>query len=309
MDSSSKNVKTVASPTINSVLSSIFCGLLFAVLSFIGWYLWLRPKDEEFPFSSSRIEIFIIVALMALIGFWIGSKVEQTLYQSRYQFVFLYFVAGCLLFLSGIGVGYLIWGNQSYSAADAGSDEEEITIPENIKRYDVPDDNDPSFGSKDADITIIQFADYECPFCAKWQLEVWPEIMKTFPNQVRLVYRDFPLYGLHANAESAAEAANCAGEQNAYWEYHEKLFEAKNGLGMNAFLQYAKELGLKQAQFSECLESNRYIDEIKADYEYASNLGVSSAPTFFINGIPVVGAQSFSVFKQLITKELAGEIP
>lgn len=309
MESPSKNMRNVSPPSTTSLVSSILTGLLCAILGFIGWYLWLRPKDDGFPFSTSWIEILMSMALMALIGFWAGSRIEKALSQSRYQQHFLFFLAGCLLFLSGIGVGYLIWGSPTSMAADAGSGEEEITIPENIKRYDVPVDDDPSYGAQDAEITIIQFADFECPFCAKWQLEVWPEIMKTYPNQVRLVYRDFPLYGLHANAESAAEAANCAGEQDSYWEYHEKLFEAENGLSMNAFIQYAKELELDQEQFSECMESDRYIDEIKADYEYATNLGVSSAPTFFINGIPVVGAQSFSVFNQLITKELAGEIP
>lgn len=289
-----------------SLASSVVSGLLSIIIGFGAWYLWLRPDDEFFPFPNSRIEVLWVVVLFAIIGFWLGPKVNNLISGSRYQSTVLYIFSGLLLFGSGIGVGYIIWGNQT---AQEAADAEEITIPENITRYDVSIDDDPIYGSANAKITIIQFADYECPYCTKWQLEVWPEIQKEFPNEVRLVYRDFPLYGMHANAESAAEAANCAREQNAYWEYHEALFAAEHGLSAEAFVQYATDLKLDAEKFSECMESNRFVDEVKADYQYATNLGVNSAPTFFINGIPIIGAQPFSVFKQIITKELAGEIP
>jgi protein-disulfide isomerase len=274
------------------------------------WYFYARPADETFPFPKSRLEVLLIIALMGIIGFWLGPRVEKLISKSKYSLVIQYILTGVLIFISGIGVGYIVWGRQiPQKAANADPAADEVTIPENIKRYDVPADDDPSLGPADAEITIIEFSDFQCPFCTKWQVEVWPEIQKAFPDQVRLVYRDFPLYGLHANAESAAEAADCAGEQGAYWKYHDKLFAAESGLGSDAFRQYAKDIGLDTEKFSSCLESGVYKDEVKADYEYASQLGVSSTPTFFINGIPVVGAQPFSVFQQIITKELAGEIP
>ncbi len=297
--------------TITSLVSSVICGLICIIIGFGIWYFYLRPPEEIFPFPKSRLEILLIVALMGIIGFWLGPKLEKLISGSRYSLLIQYILTGSLIFASGIGVGYLVWGRQAPQKAEnsdtAAADE--ITIPENIKRYDVPVDDDPSLGPANAAITIIEFSDYQCPFCTKWQTEVWPEIQKAFPTQVRLVYRDFPLYGLHDNAEGAAEAANCAGEQGAYWKYHDKLFAAENGLGAAAFIQYADELGLDGEKFSSCLESGTAKEEVKADYEYASQLGVSSTPTFFINGIPVVGAQPFSVFQQLITKELAGEIP
>jgi protein-disulfide isomerase len=296
---------------ITSLASSVFCGLICILIGFGGWYFYLRPSNEAFPFSKSWLEILIIIILMGAIGFWLGPKLEKIFSRSRYSLVIQYILTGALIFVSGVGVGYILWGRQTPQKA-ANTDTaaaDEITIPENIKRYDVPVDDDPSLGPADAAVTIIEFSDFQCPFCTKWQVEVWPEIQKAFPDQVRLVYRDFPLYGLHDNAEAAAEAADCAGEQGAYWKYHDKLFSAENGLGAVAFKQYADELGLDSGKFSSCLESGIYKDEVKADYEYASKLGVSSTPTFFINGIPVVGAQPFSVFQQLITKELAGEIP
>ncbi|MBN1536106.1 MAG: thioredoxin domain-containing protein [Anaerolineales bacterium] len=293
-----------------SLVSSVIVGLVCIILGFGVWYFGLRPENEIFPFSRSQLELLFVIAFSGMIGFWLGPKLMNYVVKRNYQLGILGVFTGLLLFTAGVGVGYIIRDNQMPSEADnTDTSAGEITIPENIKRYEVSVDDDPVYGSEDAEITIIQFADFECPYCTKWQFEVWPEIMKAFPGQVRLVYRDFPLYGLHANAESAAEAADCAGEQNAYWEYHNALFVAEHGLGAEAFIQYADELNLDGEKFSECLESNRFVDEVKADYEYAANLGVNSAPTFFVNGIPIVGAQPYSVFQQLITKELAGEIP
>lgn len=310
MESSNKDLHTSPKSKTTSLLSYLCSIVLCVIIGFVAWYFLLRPDDESFPFSQSWLEIVLMVALMGVVGFWIGPNVEKWLAKSRYQLFILYIVTGLLLFGAGIGAGYLIWGIQaSKEAAQADSGEEEIIIPEDIKRFDVPIDDDPILGPENAVITIIQFADFECPFCAEWQSEVWPEIVKTFPDQVRLVFRDFPLYGMHPNAESAAEAANCASEQNEYWEYHDKLFEAENGLGMSALKQYAKDVGIDVEQFTECMESNRFINEVKADYDFATGIGISSVPTFFINGIPIVGAQPFSVFKQIISKELAGEIP
>ena len=310
MESSNKDLHTTLKSKTTSLLSYLCSIVLCVIIGFVAWYFLLRPDDESFPFSQSWLEIVLMVALMGVVGFWIGPNVEKWLAKSRYQLFILYIVTGLLLFSAGIGAGYLIWGIQaSKEAAQADSGEEEIIIPEDIKRFDVPVDDDPILGPENAAITIIQFADFECPFCAEWQSEVWPEIVKTFPDQVRLVFRDFPLYGMHPNAESAAEAANCASDQNAYWEYHDKLFEAENGLGMNALKQYANDVGMDVEEFTECMESNRFINEVKADYDFATGIGISSVPTFFINGIPIVGAQPFSVFKQIISKELAGEIP
>jgi protein-disulfide isomerase len=165
------------------------------------------------------------------------------------------------------------------------------------------------YGPDSAPITIIEFSDFECPYCQKWHLEVWPRLQEAYPDQIRLVYRDFPLTNIHANATPAAAAANCAGEQDHYWEFNELLFNARNGLNKASYQAYANELGLDIDSFNECLDSGRQNDEVMADFEFAANLGVSSTPTFFVNGIPVVGAQPFEVFSQLINQELAGEIP
>jgi protein-disulfide isomerase len=107
---------------------------------------------------------------------------------------------------------------------------------------------------------------------------------------------------------SAAEAAMCAGEQDAYWPFHEKLFSSE-GLGNGTYLQYAQDLKLNMVTFESCLNDRKYQQTVQADSDFAINLGVRSTPTFFINGIALVGAQPLDVFKQLIDKELAGEFP
>lgn len=224
-----------------------------------------------------------------------------------------------LAFVLGLSVGYLLWGRAPSGAASqqaaapasaqAAADSSAASGQDRqVRRYDIPVDDDPSLGPADAAITIIEFSDYECPFCTKWHDEVWPQIQAAYPSQVRLVYRDFPLSSIHSNAIPAAEAANCAGEQDKYWEYHSALFSNAYGLGRSSFERYAADLKMDLSAFTECLDSRRYQKEVEDDYNFAADLGIRSTPTFFINGIALVGAQPFEVFKEVIDLELAGEL-
>lgn len=210
-----------------------------------------------------------------------------------------------VIFLLGLGSGWLMWGR----SASTPTSDTQVTVKNDVKRYAVPEDGDPFLGPENAPITIVEFSDYQCPYCIRWYQEVYTRLMKDYQGKIRFVYRDFPLYSIHPEAEPAAEAANCAGEQNVYWQFHDALFGQKNGLGNSAYTQYASELGLNMEQFKQCLSEHRYKSEVDADYKFASNLGVSSTPTFFVNGLAIVGAQPFEVFQQIIDKELAGEIP
>jgi protein-disulfide isomerase len=233
-----------------------------------------------------------------------------------------------LAFVAGLAVGFLFWGRtpavastrqagaapaadqaEAPGAARNEPDAQQAAQAQNVPRYDVPIDDDPTLGPASAAITIIEFSDYECPYCRRWHAEVFPRLMETYSGQIRFVYRDFPLSSIHANAEPAAQAANCAGEQGAYWDYNARLFNARLGLNDKAYRQYASDLSLDTQAFEACLQEGRFASEVKADYDFAANLGVRSTPTFFINGIALVGAQPFEVFQEVIDKELAGEIP
>ncbi len=208
-----------------------------------------------------------------------------------------------VIFLLGLGSGWLLWGRDG---AKSGVD---VKVDPNVKRYDVPIDDDPVIGADNAEITIIEFSDYQCPYCSRWYSEVFDRLMQEYDGKIRFVYRDFPLSAIHPDATPAAEAANCAGEQGVYWQFHRALFSGRYGLGSTAYEQYAAELGLDAVAFSECMAERRYADEVAQDFSFASQLGVRSTPTFFINGMAVVGAQPYEVFQQIIDKELAGEIP
>ncbi|MDH5505871.1 MAG: DsbA family protein [Anaerolineae bacterium] len=198
-----------------------------------------------------------------------------------------------LVFAFGLAAGYWIWGRPA---------------PQTVQRFDIPiTANDPVFGPDNAPITLIEFSDFECPYCRSYFLQVLPRIKQAYPGQIRYVYKDFPLTSIHANAVPAAQAALCAHEQNAFWEFHDLLFTMQIKLGRAAYEQYAADLQLNTGLFTQCLDAGRYVDQIQADYEFAARLGIRSTPTFFINGIPLVGAQPFENFAAVIDRELKSQ--
>jgi protein-disulfide isomerase len=202
-----------------------------------------------------------------------------------------------LAFLLGLGGGYLLWGSTRPSAAAD-------TNP--IKRVDISTDDDPSIGPADAPVTIIEFSDYQCPYCQVWYQKVYQQLLASYPNDIRFVYRDLPL-PMHPEAIPAAEAANCAGEQGAYWKYHDSLFNQQYGLNRAAYEHYATDLELDSKAFTACLDSHRYQDEIQADATDAARVGISGTPSFVINGRILIGALPFSDFKTVIDEELAAK--
>ena len=221
----------------------------------------------------------------------------------------LWVVLLILAFGGGLATGYFTWGSQpaalaaAPAKAAAGS---AVTLDTQtpVKRVNVPTEGSPSFGPANAVITIVEFSDFQCPYCHKWFAETWPLLQQAYAGKIRLVYRDFPLTSLHPEAEPAAEAANCAGEQNQYWPFHDRLMGADQ-FGADVYLAYASSLKLDLVKFKECLTSNRFQTAIQNDASYGASLGITGTPTFFVNGIPLVGAQPFSTFKMVIDQELA----
>ena len=212
-----------------------------------------------------------------------------------------------LALAAGVFLGYLIRGTGSTSSVQAAAIDTPTEEPK-IVRYDIPVDGSPSTGPEDAPIVIVEFSDYQCPFCQKWHDEVYESLLAAYPGKIKFVYRNLPLTSIHPDAFPAAEAALCAGDQNAYWQFHDKLFSGKT-LGSKVYIQYAEGLGLNMVSFESCITNRKYKDIVQRDSDFAVDLGVRSTPTFFINGIAVVGAQPLDVFKQVIDKELAGELP
>jgi protein-disulfide isomerase len=219
-----------------------------------------------------------------------------------------------LAFIFGIGIGYLAWGRglggqpvqqAAQPQAQAGEAYQAQTTPQ---RYEIPiSENDPARGPEDAPITIIEFSDFECPYCQRYNQEVVDRIWEEYGDQIRYIFKDFPLTNIHPNSLSAALAAQCANEQDAFWEYHKLLFSMQEGLSNEAYQTYAESLGLDMDAFNQCVEEKRYEEDILTDLDEASTLGVRSTPTFLINGLPVIGAQPYEVFAQVIEQELAAD--
>lgn len=163
--------------------------------------------------------------------------------------------------------------------------------------------NRPVRGSPDAKVTIVEFSDFECPFCQRAEPTV-RQVMNDYSGKVRLVYMQFPL-SFHPNAQKAAEANECAGDQGKFWEYHDRLFDTAQ-LDTASLKAHAASLGMDTARFNQCLDSGANAAKVAAMQGMGSQNGVSGTPTFFINGTPLVGAQPYANFKAAIDRQLAG---
>ena len=179
----------------------------------------------------------------------------------------------------------------------------------NIKRYDIPTKGFYGIGPEDSPIVIVEFSDYQCPFCKRFHDQVYQPLMDAYPGKIRFVYRNLPLTAIHPQAMNAAEASMCAGEQDAFWSYHDKLFEIGDALSKELYSTLASDLDLNVIRFETCMNEHKYQDSIQSDINFAADLGIQSTPTFFINGIAIVGAQPLTSFKQIIDDELSGWIP
>jgi protein-disulfide isomerase len=161
----------------------------------------------------------------------------------------------------------------------------------------------PTRGPASAPVEIIEFSDFQCPFC----LSAFPtvnRVLQTYGDRVRFTYRHYPLPN-HPNARPAAEAAACAAEQNKFWEYHDRLFQNASKLATADLKQHAADLGLNATTFNACVDERTFQKDVDTDVAAANAVGVNGTPAFFINGRPLSGAQPFDVFKRVIDEELA----
>ena len=164
-------------------------------------------------------------------------------------------------------------------------------------------DDDPMLGKKDAPVTIVQFAEYQCYYCNQ-AAPTLERLMKEYDGRVRLVFKDYPLSN-HTAALPAAVAARCAGDQGKYWEMNKILLANQQALLEDDLHGYAKKLGLDMDRFQECQTSGRFEPSIQADLALGNEKGVDATPTFFINGVLLPGAQPYDRFAALIDRELA----
>lgn len=157
-------------------------------------------------------------------------------------------------------------------------------------------------GDEDAEKTIIEFSDFECPFCGRFYRDTLPQIQSEFidTGKVKFIYKHFPIPQIHQFALKAAEASECAADQGKFWEYHDTLFENQPRLSNRNLKSYAAEIGLNTTLFDACLDSGAMAQRVRADLEESRRRGVSSTPTFFIGEQKIEGSQPFSAFELIL---------
>jgi len=225
----------------------------------------LRSEDNNTKFFNYVMILLLVVVIIQL--FLLNSKISN---------------------LDLIPVKDSVGG--TVKAAPAGNDNTVNSVKSIV-------DDDSIKGDVNAPVTIVEFSDYECPYCARFYRETLGQIDEKYikTGKVKLIYRDFPL-GFHKDAQKAAEAAECAGEQGKYYEMHNLLFDKGVSGGSSSFKSYASEIGLDREEFDSCLDSGKMASEISKDVKDGQALGVRGTPAFFINGKMISGAQPFAVF-------------
>lgn len=228
----------------------------------------------------------------------------------RLRRVHLWAVAGLLI---GIAAGVLI-GRETvdqrpvlYSVQEGGSgggaDAGPAADQSDAAPIKVTTAGRPAFGPRDAKVTVVEFVDFECPFCGRFARDTLPRLRREYGDRVRYVSRHFPLAS-HPHARGAAVAAECAHAQGRYWQFHRVLFSDQKSLDARGLARHAREAGLDEGRFRSCTKSaaaRRRVDKDEAD---GRGYGVSATPTFFVNGRPLNGALPFAAFKQRIDAAL-----
>jgi protein-disulfide isomerase len=172
-----------------------------------------------------------------------------------------------------------------------------------------PPEGAPRLGDANAKVTIVEFADFQCPFCGRFQQSVYPQIKSEYidTGKATLVYQDFAFLGEESTV--AAEAAKCAGDQGKFWEYHDYLYQHQDGENQGAFSianlkKFAAALKLNKSKFDSCLDSEKYAKAVADQTAFGSSLQITGTPTTFVNGYRSTGSQPFAAFETKIKKEL-----
>jgi len=181
--------------------------------------------------------------------------------------------------------------------------EASIHITLDPPKAEVALDNAPRRGPQDAPVLIIEFADYECPYCQQIDLEL-KKLQEEFAGKVAVAFKDFPL-PMHSHAAKAAEAARCAAEQGNFWDFHDLLFGGHKKLELAQLKEYARTLKLDAVRFDQCLDAGEQAAAVRKDFEQAQRLGLTGTPSFFINGHFLSGAVKYDTLREVVEQQLA----
>ena len=201
---------------------------------------------------------------------------------------------------SGTGGGTIPTAPSGGSAPTSNANVDNLDLSDNYAK-----------GDKNAKVTIVEFSDFQCPFCSRFFTQTLPQIQENYidTGKVKFYYADFPLESIHQQAMPAALAARCAGEQDedAFWDFHDLLFSNQQALSDSNYKQWADDLGLDTDDFNDCLDSKKYQDDVRKDMQEGSSQGIRGTPGSIVNTVLISGACPFSTFQQAIDAEINGQ--
>ena len=187
--------------------------------------------------------------------------------------------------------------------------ERKVAVTYDPYRLQFNNDKAPSLGKNDAPVTLVEFSDFQCPFC-QGAVPTIKQVEKKYGDKVRIVYRQFPIPSLHPFALKAAEASLCANEQSKFWEMHDAMFADQKKLAVSDLKQTARQLGMDGKKFDSCMDTGRYVEQVQNDQKEGQRAGVTGTPAIYLNGTPVEGGSvPFSVLDAAIERELARAKP
>lgn len=246
-------------------------------------------RIPKFNFKEGSLNFYLVLVLIVF-SFLLGMLTNKVMYLENQ-----------------------VKGNNANAVAANGQDTTP-TEPLPPQIVDVENGHLPIFGDENAKVTIVEFSDFQCPFCKAFVDDTYGQLKKEYMDtgKVKFAYRHYPLTSIHPNAQVAGEASECANEQGKFWEYHDKLFEEQDTWSpqtqtdvTNSLVSYAGELGLNADQFKSCIESEKYKAKVEEDMKAGNQAQVDGTPAFFINGYRLTGAQPFSEFQRVIEQELS----
>lgn len=223
-----------------------------------------------------------------------------------------YLIPGAIVVAGVLIAGAVMYSNPGNAPA-VKNQKEQAAVGQAI--WDNLADDDPVLGNPDAPVTMVEFSDFQCPFCRRLYTQTLPQIKEQYikTGKVKFVYRDFPLTSIHDMAQKYAEASECADEQEKFWQMHDKIFNEQEKLGSGTILDFtvsdvkrwAREVGLNGIKFDRCLDSGKYAGEVEKDFRDGDAAGIDGTPGTFINKQLIKGAVPFTQFQAVIESELS----
>lgn len=224
----------------------------------------------------------------------------------RTVFMIVLVIVALLVVIIGLRVYGQYWGTTSTTPTPAINLTPPQTNTTTLSGYVPTVDDDPAIGATQPKVTIISFEDFQCPYCRE-AAPILKQLVQEYPTEVKFVFRDFPLYTVHPQATSAAQASECADEQNQFWPWHDLVYAQSEQLvnGETAFFNWAEDLGLNETQFKTCFESAKYEAEVEKDLNSGILAGVTATPTYFVNGYKIEGVLTLEQWREVVEQLLA----